>query len=82
MMTQLARWGLAPFPKNWQEILDRVCRADIFGEAARDLGFLDTGRDPHTMIFDGIVFDPENPIEYLNSLKIKQPIQIQEVCLI
>ena len=82
MMTQLARWGLAPFPKNWQEILDRVCRADVFGEAARELGFLDIGRDPRTMIFDGIVFDPEDPIKYLNSLEIKQPLQIQEICLI
>ena len=82
MMTQLARWGLAPFPKNWQEILDRVCRADVFGEAARELGFLDIGRDPRTMIFDGIVFDPEDPIKYLNSLGIKQPLRIQEVCLI
>lgn len=82
MMTQLARWGLTPFPKNWQEILDRVCRADVFGEAARELGFLDIGRDPRTMIFDGIVFDPEEPIKYLNSLEIKQPLRIQEVCLI
>ncbi len=82
MMTQLTRWGLAPFPKNWQEILDRVCRADVFGEAARELGFLDTGRDPRTMIFDEIVFDPEDPIKYLNSLEIKQPVRIQEICLI
>jgi nitrate/nitrite transport system ATP-binding protein len=81
MMTQLARWGLVPFPKNWVEILDRVCRVDVFGEAARELGFLDIGRDPRTMIFDGIVFDPDEPITYLKSLEIKHPLRIEEVAL-
>ncbi|KJH72757.1 ABC transporter ATP-binding/substrate-binding protein [Aliterella atlantica] len=79
IMTQLARWGLVPFPKNWVEILGRVCRPDIFGEAAREVGFLDIGRDPKTMIFDGIVFDPDEPITYLKSLEIKHPLRIEEV---
>ena len=81
ILTQLARWNLIPFPKNWVEILDRVCRADVFGEAARELGFLDIGRDPRTMVFDGIVFDPDEPIKYLKSLEIKHPLRIEEVAI-
>lgn len=81
IMTQLARWGLVPFPKNWVEILDRVCRADVFGEAARELGFLDIGRDPRTMVFDGIIFDPDEPIKYLKSLEIKHPLRVEEVAI-
>ncbi|MBD2302345.1 nitrate ABC transporter ATP-binding protein [Nostoc sp. FACHB-190] len=79
MVTQLARWGLTPFPKNWLEIIERVCRADIFGAAARDLGLLDTGYDDPIHLFDGKVFNPSEPLEYLKSLEIKRDIRIEEV---
>ncbi|MBW4559941.1 MAG: nitrate ABC transporter ATP-binding protein [Mojavia pulchra JT2-VF2] len=79
MVTQLARWGLVTFPKNWVEVIDRVCRTDVFGAAARDLGILDIGQDNPIHLFDGKVFNPSNPIEYLNSLEIKRQIRIEEV---
>jgi len=82
IMTQLARWGLAPFPKNWVDILTRVCRSDVFGAAARDLGFLDTAREATSIrLFDGIVFNPDEPMQYLNSLAIKRQIRIEEIFL-
>ncbi|MBE9002938.1 MULTISPECIES: nitrate ABC transporter ATP-binding protein [unclassified Nostoc] len=79
MTTQLARWGLTPFPKNWVEVIERVCRTDIFGAAARELGLLDIGEDDPVHLFDGKVFNPSEPIEYLKSLEIKQQIRIEEV---
>jgi nitrate/nitrite transport system ATP-binding protein len=80
LMTQLARWGLIPFPKNWVNILDRVRRIDLFGEAARELGLVDIGHDRGPIqMFDGTVFDPDDPIEYLNSLEIKRQIRVEEV---
>ncbi|MBD2446615.1 ABC transporter substrate-binding protein [Nostoc sp. FACHB-152] len=79
MVTQLSRWGLTPFPKNWVEVIERVCRADIFGAAARDLGLLDTGYDDPIHLFDGKVFNPSEPLEYLKSLEIKRYIRIEEV---
>ena len=80
ILTQLARWNLIPFPKNWVEILDRVCRTDVFGVAARELGFLDIGHDPQPIkLFDGKIFNPDDPIEYLNSLEIKHPLRITEI---
>ncbi|GJD17825.1 Nitrate transport ATP-binding subunits C and D [Rivularia sp. IAM M-261] len=79
MMTQMARWGLIPFPKNWVEVIERVCRPDIFGAAARDLGVLDIGWDNPIHLFDGKVFNPSDPIEYLNSLEIKRQIRIEEM---
>ncbi len=82
IMTQLARWGITPFPKNWIEILDRVRRVDVFGEAARELGLLDIEPDRGPIhFFDGTVFDPDDPIHYLNSLKIKRDIRIEEVLI-
>ena len=82
VMTQLARWGITPFPRNWVEILDRVRRVDVFGEAARDLGFLDIEPDRAPIqFFDGTVFNPDDPIGYLNQLQIKRDIQIKEVVI-
>ncbi len=80
IMTELARWGIMPFPKNWVSIIERVWRTDIFGKAARDLELLDIERDRcPILLFDGTVFDPDNPIAYLNSLKIKRQIRVEEI---
>jgi nitrate/nitrite transport system ATP-binding protein len=79
MVTQLARWGLVTFPKNWVEVIERVCRTDIFGAAARDLGMIDIGQDDPIHLFDGKIFNPSDPIEYLNSLEIKRQTRIEEV---
>ncbi|HEY9618676.1 MAG TPA: nitrate ABC transporter ATP-binding protein [Microcoleaceae cyanobacterium] len=82
IMTQLARWGITPFPRNWVSILDRTRRVDVFGSAARDLGLLDIepNRSPVTLS-DGSVFNPDDPIGYLNSLPIKRDIQVEEITI-
>ncbi|MBF2084968.1 nitrate ABC transporter ATP-binding protein [Thermoleptolyngbya sp. C42_A2020_037] len=82
MMTQMARWGEIPFPRNWMEILERVCRVSVFSTAARELGILDIKyhRGPITL-FDGITFDAEDPIAYLNSLDIKRDFSVAEVAI-
>ncbi|MGH1392633.1 MAG: nitrate ABC transporter ATP-binding protein [Trichormus sp.] len=79
MLTQLARWSITAFPKNWVEIIERVCRADIFGAAARDLGLLDIGEDNPIHLFDSKTFNPSEPLEYLKSLEIKHQIRIEEI---
>jgi nitrate/nitrite transport system ATP-binding protein len=81
-LIQMARWGIVPFPRNWIEVLDRTRRVDVFGEAARELGLLDIGRDRHAIhLFDGTIFNPDDPIQYLNSIKVKQNVRIEEVQL-
>lgn len=82
IMTQLARWGITPFPRNWIEILDRVRRVDVFGAAARDLEMLDIEPNRGPVNFaDGTVFNPDDPVSYLKSLKIKRDIRIEEVLI-
>ncbi len=82
LMTQLARWGMAPFPKNWVEVLERTYRIDWYGQVARDLGLPDSEPDRVPVkLFDGIVFNPDDPMRYLNSLAIRQPIQVKEISL-
>ncbi|MGF1569106.1 MAG: nitrate ABC transporter ATP-binding protein [Nodosilinea sp.] len=82
IMTQMARWGITPFPRNWSEVAERVKRADIFGQAARELGLIDIGRDRRPIqLFDGVPFDPDHPLDYLDQLAIKREVRVVEVPL-
>ncbi len=81
IMSQLARWGDTPFPRNWVEIVERVCRVGVFSTAARELGLdINYIRQPINL-FDGTPFNADDPIAYLNSLKIKRDFSIAEVVL-
>jgi len=81
IVTQLARWGHTPFPRNWVEIIERICRVGVFSTAARELG-LDVSytRQP-LKLFDGTVFNADDPLGYLNSLPIKRDFSVAEVIL-
>ena len=55
--------------------VNKVNRADLWKEAAKAIGAskdipANDSRGKETF-FDGVVFDPENPKAYLDSLKIK-----------
>ena len=81
IMSQLARWGDTPFPRNWVEIVERVCRVRVFSTAARELGLdINYTRQP-IQLFDGTPFNADDPIAYLNSLPIKRDFSIAEVIL-
>ena len=82
MMTQMARWGHTPFPRNWLEILERVCRVNVFLTAARELGLMDMKYTPgYIDLFDGTRFDAEDPIAYLNQLAIRRDFSVAEVVI-
>jgi bicarbonate transport system ATP-binding protein len=81
IITQMARWGITPFPRNWVEILERVCRIGSFSTAARELGLDINYQRTGIELFDGVKFNAEDPIGYLNSLKIKRPISVAEIIL-
>ncbi|MBE9190013.1 ABC transporter substrate-binding protein [Gloeocapsopsis crepidinum LEGE 06123] len=81
IMTQLARWGDTPFPRNWVEIVERICKVGVFSTAARELGLdISYTRQP-IKLFDGTVFNADDPIGYLNDLAIKRDFSIAEVVL-
>lgn len=82
ILTQMARWGFTPFPKNWVEITERVRRFDLYGAVARELGLPDAEPDnkPFTL-FDGVKFDPNAPLDYLSQFNFGHPIQIQEILI-
>ena len=81
-LTQLARWGYTPFPKNWLEIIERVRRPDLFGEACRQLGWpgLEADRQPLTL-FDGMVFNPDDPLGYIRRFSLHRQLKVAEIAL-
>ncbi len=81
IMSQLARWGDTPFPRNWVEVVERVCQVRVFSTAARELGLdISYTRQP-IKLFDGTPFNADDPIAYLNSLQIKRDFSVAEVIL-
>jgi len=54
----------------------------VFSIAARELGLVDINYTKSGIqLFDGTPFNAEDPIAYLNSLKIKRDFSIAEVVL-
>lgn len=81
MMAQMARWGDIPLPRNWVEVLERVCRVSVFSIAARELGIDIQYKRSGINLFDGIKFNDEDPIGYLQELAIKRNITMAEIIL-
>jgi nitrate/nitrite transport system ATP-binding protein len=82
ILTQMARWGITPFPKNWTEVLERVYCRDTYGQAARELGLPDSVDDHESVkLFDGLVFNPDDPMSYLASLEISHEIRVEEIAI-
>jgi nitrate/nitrite transport system ATP-binding protein len=82
ILTQLARWNITPFPKNHIEILARVRRVDHFLTACEQLGYIgiEPDRDPF-QLFDGQVFNPDDPLNYLSNQPIHRELEIRNVDL-
>ncbi|MFM8308114.1 MAG: bacitracin ABC transporter ATP-binding protein, partial [Microcystis aeruginosa] len=81
-LTQLARWGYAPFPRNWVEVIERVRRPDLFGEACRSLGLPDLEPDRHSFaLFARLIFHPDDPLGYLERFSIRRDYRVSEVLL-
>jgi bicarbonate transport system ATP-binding protein len=83
LLTQLARWGDVAFPRNWVEVLERVCKVGVFSIAARELGLSELANYSRGTIelFDGHRFTADDPISYLNNLEIKHDVYMADVMM-
>jgi nitrate/nitrite transport system substrate-binding protein len=75
-ITEDIRWGYFDANTDAKAMIDKVNREDLWKLAAKAIGKeadipASTSRGVETF-FDGVKFDPENPTEYLNGLKIKK----------
>ncbi|MEB3226705.1 MAG: nitrate ABC transporter ATP-binding protein [Synechococcus sp.] len=82
LLTQLARWGYIPFPKNWVEITERVRRPDLYGEACRQLQWPDMqGEHQSFKLMDGMVFTADDPVGYIKRFNIHREFRTSEISL-
>ncbi|HEY9877475.1 MAG TPA: CmpA/NrtA family ABC transporter substrate-binding protein [Leptolyngbyaceae cyanobacterium] len=75
-LTENMRWGYLKPDLDTKALIDQVNREDIWREAAKGIGQeaaipKSTSRGVETF-FDGVKFDPEDPMGYLKGLKIKK----------
>ncbi len=73
ILTQLARWGLVPFPENWPDLLDRVYLEDAFQTACTQLEL--SFPTPEETLPPDLMLDPRDPLAYLRALAIKQELK-------
>lgn len=82
ILTQMARWGLVPFPENWQEVLGRVYRTDLHREACKELGISLPETDERILVLpDGSTLDSADPVAYLNGFALKSDVRFTEAKL-
>jgi len=74
-VTENIRWGKYKPDTDIKALVDRVNRADLWRQAAKSLGLAGTptsdSRGVETF-FDGIKFDPADPMAYLKAQRIKR----------
>ena len=70
-LSQFRRWGMVKEPPDYKGIVDRVHRADVYREVAKEMG-LETPREDmkKETFWDGVVFDPADPEKYAKSFPI------------
>jgi nitrate/nitrite transport system substrate-binding protein len=69
------RWGKFAPNTDIKALVDRTNRSDLWSEAAKTLGIANAPTGASRGIetfFDGVKFDPADPMAYLKSLKIKR----------
>lgn len=70
-LSQFRRWGMVSGAPDYDGIVKRVMRADLYDEAMKEIGYAHGGRDdsPETL-FDGKTFDPASPEAYATSFAV------------
>jgi nitrate/nitrite transport system substrate-binding protein len=70
-LSQFRRWGMVPDKPDYEGVIRKVMRTDLYEEAMKELGVTDRVRndDPETL-FDGITFDPKDPEAYAKAFGI------------
>lgn len=71
-LSQYRRWGMVTGAPDYDGIVKRVMRTDLYADAMREIGVAVPAVDesPETL-FDGTVFDPKNPEAYAAGFAVK-----------
>jgi nitrate/nitrite transport system substrate-binding protein len=70
-LSQFRRWGMVKEAPDYKGIVDRVHRADIYREVAKEMSLEAPREDMKKETFwDGVAFDPADPEKYAKSFPI------------
>jgi nitrate/nitrite transport system substrate-binding protein len=70
-LSQFRRWGMVKSAPDYQGIVNKVVRQDIYMEAMKDMGVATRFKDMQKQtFFDGGVFDPADPEKYAFSFAV------------
>lgn len=70
-LSQFRRWGMVHEAPDYQRLVDRVHRPDLYREVAKELGLEVPVADYKAeTLFDGVLFDPAKPEEYARSFPV------------
>ena len=80
ILTQLARWAEITFPRNYVEILERICAVGVYSTAVRELGLENVSYQRGAIeLFDGRPFNADDPIAYLNAVTVHRDFSVAEI---
>jgi len=68
ILTQLARWGICPFPEDWEQLAERVQQRDLYQRVAEASGSAVALVDPvpsQIVLFGNDCLDSSDPVAYL-----------------
>jgi nitrate/nitrite transport system substrate-binding protein len=71
-MSQYRRWGMVTGAPDYEGVVKKVLRGDIYAEAMKEIGVATPEVDmtPETL-FDGVTFDPKDPEGYAKNFAVK-----------
>lgn len=71
-LSQFRRWGMVTGAPDYDGIVKKVMRPDLYADAMKELGVAIPAQDmtPETL-FDGVTFDPKDPEAYAKSFAVK-----------
>ncbi|MCI0620892.1 MAG: ABC transporter substrate-binding protein [Acidobacteria bacterium] len=70
-LSQFRRWGMVKGTPDYQGIVKKVLRTDLYLEAMKEIGVTSKGQDMQKeKFFDGVVFDPADPEKYARSFAV------------
>ena len=70
-LSQFRRWGMVKSAPDYQGIISKTMRQDIYLEATKDMGVTTKFKDMQKQtLFDGVTFDPADPEKYALSFPV------------
>ena len=75
-LSQFRRWGMVRGKPDYQGLVDKVVRPDIYREVAKELSIEAPKTDlKPEKLFDGVPFDPKDPEGYAKSFAVKNLVE-------